>query len=58
MASKDDWDAFIQSGRIADYLLYRAHLAAETAAESDAAEEFYAHQDRRARDRREGHAGT
>lgn len=58
MHSGDEWDAFMHSGRIADYLRYRARLAAETAAEPVPTEDIHAHQDRRDRDRGEGHAGT
>ena len=55
MDSRDYWNEFMISGRIADYLLYREALASETAAEFGA-EDAYAAQNRRDRDPRKGDA--
>ena len=51
MDSRNHWNDFMKSGRIADYLLYREALAAETAREFGA-EDVHAAQN--GRDRHSG----
>lgn len=54
MGSKGQWEIFMKSGKVSDYLLYRQMLRSETAQELSAMEDSDASEHRRHSDPRKG----